>query len=133
MDPDHYALVRAASHDYEGFFEEETAFREDAGYPPFSHLALVGLSGTSERTLEKGAQDAARLLRGLRPGLRAGLEILGPAPAPMAKIRGRFRWQILLKSGNRTEMKRLLVLFRDQWRPPRIIRTTIDIDPVDTL
>jgi primosomal protein N' (replication factor Y) len=133
IDPDHYALVRAASHDYEGFFEEETAFREDAGYPPFSHLALVGLSGTSERTLEKGAHEAARLLRELRPGLRAGVEILGPAPAPMAKVRGRFRWQILVKSGNRTEMKRLLVLFRDQWRPPRIIRTTIDIDPVDTL
>ncbi|MRR34576.1 primosomal protein N' [bacterium] len=133
MDPDHYALVRAASHDYEGFFEEETAFREDAGYPPFSHLALLGLSGTSERILEKGAHEAARLLRELRPGLRAGMEILGPAPAPMAKVRGRFRWQILVKSGSRTEMKRLLVLFRNQWRPPRVIRTTIDIDPVDTL
>lgn len=133
MDPGHYALTTAASHDYEGFYKMESAFRKEAGYPPFSHLALVGLSGTSERALETGAGDAARILRELRVrhGFRA--EILGPAPAPLAKIRGRFRRQILLKSSSRSELKRLLSLFRDQWKPSRNIRTAMDIDPVDTL
>lgn len=133
IDPDHYALAMAANHDYDGFYRLEIGFREEAGYPPFSHLALIGLSGTAERTVEQCARDAAVRLRELRAGLGARLEILGPAPAPLAKLRGRFRWQILLKSGNRTEMKRLLLMLRNSWSPPRVVRTTVDIDPVDTL
>jgi primosomal protein N' (replication factor Y) len=130
---DHYALLRAAAHDYEGFYDEEIAFREDAGYPPFSHLAMVVISGTAEKAVEKGAQDAARSLREERQSLKIRAEILGPAPAPLAKVRGRFRWQILLKSRNRTELKRLLHTFQREWNPPRILRTVIDVDPVDTL
>jgi primosomal protein N' (replication factor Y) len=133
MDPDHYALVRAAAHDYEGFYADEIPSREDAGYPPFSRLALVSLSCTAEQPVELAAHDAARLLRELRRDMKARIEILGPAPAPLAKVRGRFRWQILLKSANRTDMKRVLVTFRSQWNPSRIIRTNVDIDPVDTL
>lgn len=133
MDPDHYALAMAASHDYDGFYRLEIGFREEAGYPPFSHLALIGLSGTAERAVEQCARDAAGRLRELRASLGARLEILGPAPAPLAKLRGRFRWQILLKSGNRNEMKRLLLMLRTGWSLPRVVRTTIDIDPVDTL
>lgn len=130
---DHYALLRAAAHDFQGFYEEEIAFREDAGYPPFSYLAMVVISGTAEKSVEKGAQDAARSLREERQRLKLRTEILGPAPAPLAKVRGRFRWQILLKASNRTELKRLLMAFQDTWNPPRILRTSIDIDPVDTL
>jgi primosomal protein N' (replication factor Y) len=133
MDPDHYSLVRAATHDYEGFYNDEIPFREDAGYPPFSHLALVSLSCTAEQPVEQSGKDAARLLRELRRDMKAKMEILGPAPAPLAKVRGRFRWQILLKSANRMDMKKVLATFRSQWNPSRIIRTNVDIDPVDTL
>lgn len=130
---DHYALLRAASHDYEGFYAEEIAFREDAGYPPFAHLAMAVISGTAEKAVEKGAQDAARLFRAGRQALNIRAEILGPAPAPLAKVRGRFRWQIMLKARNRTELKRLLLHFQREWNPPRVLRTTLDVDPVDTL
>ncbi|MGA7827586.1 MAG: primosomal protein N' [Geobacteraceae bacterium] len=130
---DHYALLRAAAHDYRGFYEEEVVFREEAGYPPFSFLAMVAISGTAEKSVEKGAQDAARSLREERQQLKIRTEILGPAPAPLAKVRGRFRWQILLKAHNRSELKRLLTAFQRKWSPPRILRTNIDIDPVDTL
>jgi primosomal protein N' (replication factor Y) len=133
MDPDHYALVRAAAHDYEGFYADEIPSREDAGYPPFSRLAMVSLSCTAEQPVEHAANEAARMLRELRRVMNARIEILGPAPAPLAKVRGRFRWQILLKSANRTDMKKVLVTFRSQWNPSRIIRTNVDIDPVDTL
>jgi primosomal protein N' (replication factor Y) len=130
---DHYALLRAAAHDYEGFFEEEIAFREEVGYPPFSHLAMVVISGTAEKAVEKGAHDAARSLREERQLLKIRAEILGPAPAPLAKVRGRFRWQILLKARNRSELKRLLSTFQREWNPARVLRTIIDVDPVDTL
>jgi len=131
--PDHYALLRAAAHDYQGFYVEEIAFREEAGYPPFSYLAMVVLSGTAEKPVEKGALDAARSLREVRQHQKMRTEILGPAPAPLAKVRGRFRWQILLKAHNRSELKRLLLTFQKDWNPSRLLRTTIDIDPVDTL
>ncbi len=130
---DHYALLRAAAHDYQGFYEEEIAFREDAGYPPFSHLAMVVISGTAEKAVEKGALEAARRLRDERQQLNTRTEILGPAPAPLAKVRGRFRWQILLKARNRSELKRLLTTFQKEWNPPKVLRTMIDVDPVDTL
>lgn len=133
MNPDHYALTRAATHDYEGFFEDEIAFRHDAGYPPFAYLALVSLSGTAEQTVARQADSAALLLRKLRSRLPVRPEILGPAPAPLAKVRGRFRWQILLKAENRNGLKQLLKSFQTAWQPPATIRTRIDIDPLDTL
>jgi primosomal protein N' (replication factor Y) len=109
------------------------SFREEAGYPPFSHLALVNLSCTAEKPVEQAALEAAAMLREMRRVTNARVEILGPAPAPLAKVRGRFRWQILLKAGNRTDMKKVLSTFRTHWNPLRIIRTNVDIDPVDTL
>ncbi len=133
VSPDHYALLRAADHDYEGFYEEELVFRREAGYPPFSHLAMVVISGTAEKTVEQGARDAACLMRGERQALKVRVEILGPAPAPLAKVRGRFRWQILLKGRDRFDLKRLLVRFHREWSPPRVLRTMVDVDPVDTL
>ena len=132
-DPDHYALARAASHDYEGFYRDELEFRREAGYPPFSNLALICLSGIAEKPVEQGAEAAAALLRKMRSTMNARLEILGPAPAPLAKIRGRFRWQVLLKSAGRSELRKVLLSFQAAWNPPRTIRTTIDVDPVDTL
>jgi primosomal protein N' (replication factor Y) len=53
--------------------------------------------------------------------------------APLAKIRGRFRWQLLLKSSGRTELHRLLAEFRGRFRPPAVVRFNIDVDPVDML
>jgi primosomal protein N' (replication factor Y) len=94
---------------------------------------MVVISGTAEKAVEKGAHDAARSLREERQLLKIRAEILGPAPAPLAKVRGRFRWQILLKARNRSELKRLLSTFQREWNPARVLRTIIDVDPVDTL
>lgn len=132
-DPRHYALARAASHDYEGYYREELAFREEAGYPPFSNLALICLSGTAEKAVEQGASAAAALLRNLRGEMKTRLEILGPAPAPLSKIRGRYRWQVLLKSSGRSDLRKVLLRFQADWKTPRTVRTAIDVDPVDTL
>jgi len=131
--PDHYALVRAAAHDFAGFYADEIEFRRQTGYPPYSFLAAVNLSGTSAREVEKGAEDAARVLRELRRELGSRTEILGPAPATMAKIRGRFRWHILLKAPTRRELNRILARCRAEFKPPAVVRMSIDIDPVDMM
>ena len=133
LSPDHYALVRAADHDYKGFYAEEIEFRREAGYPPFTCLATVNLSGVSADTVEKSAEEAARVLRQLRQELKLRTEILGPAPAPMAKIRGRYRRQILLKATTRRELNRLLTRCGMEFRPPPVVRMNMDMDPVDMM
>ncbi len=131
--PDHYAITRAASHDFAGFYAEELEYRREAGYPPFAHLAALIFSGNSEAAVEKGAEAAAALLRTVRQELRSRVEILGPAAPPLAKIRGRYRWQVLLKSTGRTDLHRLLAAFKGSVKLPATVRLAIDIDPVDML
>ena len=133
LSPDHYALVRAADHDFAGFYADEIEFRREAGYPPFTCLATVNFSGTSAESVEKNAEDAARHLRRLRQQLNTRTEVLGPAPALLAKVRGRYRRQILLKSPTRRELNRFLSSFRMEFKPPAVVRMNIDVDPVDML
>jgi primosomal protein N' (replication factor Y) len=121
------------SYDYAGFCAEELGSRAELGYPPFAHLAALHLSGTSATAAEEGAESAARCLGTLKRQLKSRVEILGPAPAPLNKVRGRFRWQLLLKSAGRTDLHRLLTAFRSQVRLPATVRLAIDVDPVDML
>jgi primosomal protein N' (replication factor Y) len=130
---DHHAICHALKHDYHGFCAEELSFRRDAGYPPFSHLAAVILSSTAKGEVEHQAGEAASMLRELRREQKGRVEILGPATAPLGKIRGRYRWQILLKGSRRSDIHRLATTFRRRFSPPAVVRVSIDIDPVDML
>jgi primosomal protein N' (replication factor Y) len=131
--PGHYAITRAVAHDFSGFYEEELEFRREALYPPFSHLASLVFSGNSESSVEKGAESAARTLHVVKQVLKSRVEILGPAAAPLNKVRGRYRWQVLLKSARRPDLHKLLNTFREQVKLPAVVRLAIDIDPVDML
>ncbi|TWJ18903.1 replication restart helicase PriA [Geobacter argillaceus] len=133
MVPDHYALQRAARHDYDGFYEEELASRRETGYPPFSYLAAIHLSSPAFQAAEQAAAAAAGQLREIRQALGFRTEILGPAAPPLGKVRGRYRWQILLKGTNRQELHRLAQRFRTGYSPPANVRVAVDIDPVDML
>jgi len=133
LNPDHYAVSRAAAHDFEGFYAEELEFRQDAGYPPFTHLATLLLSGTAPQAVEQGAGAAALVLRGVKKELRSRVEILGPVIAPLGKVRGRYRRQILLKSAVRADLHRLLAVARGRLALPSTVRLAIDIDPVEML
>jgi len=131
--PEHYALTHAVAHDYEGFYREEIGFREEVGYPPFAHLAALTLSGIAALQTEQTAQEAAGLLRKIKLDCRLRVEVLGPVTAPLGKVRGRFRWQILLKGRERSELHRILFHFRGAFNHPSTIRLTIDVDPVEML
>ncbi len=132
-DPGHYAVACAAEHDYERFCAQELEFRRELGYPPFSHLALVILSGITAAAVEAAAADAVRALRDIRKGSRRRVEILGPAVAPLGLVRGRHRWQVLLKAPVRADLRGIITAFRDRFRPVAPVRMAIDIDPVDML
>ena len=131
--PEHYALTHAVAHDFEGFYEKEIAFREDVGYPPFAHLASLTISAVAAGQGESSAEEGAGLLRKIKRECRLRVEILGPVTAPLGKVRGRFRWQILLKGRERADLHRLLFHFRSGFSHPSTVRLTVDVDPVEML
>ena len=133
MHGDHYSISRAVAHDYEQFYQEELSFRGELHYPPFGHLAAVRFSATSEGSLLDASRKAADLLQSLKKRLGLRSEILGPAPALLYRLRGRFRHQILLKDTNRTALRRLLHAYRTERHQTATVREALDIDPVDLL
>jgi primosomal protein N' (replication factor Y) len=128
--PDHYALDCAARHDYAGFSALELAFRRELGYPPFGHLVNLVLAGNDAAQVQRGAQTlAAALERGA-----GAAELLGPAPCPLARLRGKSRFQLLLKAPERPPLRRLLARLPELRRQlPAGVALAVDVDPVDML
>jgi len=132
--PEHYVFDSLQDLDYEEFYARELASRRELGYPPFTRLALVRLSGVPEETVARQAQKLADALRRLVPrhaDLAARLRVLGPAPAGLAKLKNRWRWQILIKSYGRPPLLTAIQYLRQTWSaPPKSkIDLTVDIDP----
>ena len=132
--PDHYVFQTVQSQDYDSFFQRELESRRQLGYPPFARLALVRLSGPVEESVAREARRLTAALEKLRTGdhnLRSRVRVLGPAPAGLARLQGRFRWQILIKSCGRAPLVHLLEHLRRTWTPPprSNLSLTLDIDP----
>ena len=127
--PDHYALEASGRHDYEGFVATELSFREALGYPPYGHLVNLVLAGNVEDKVKQSAEKLAARLAGI-----PGLEVLGPAPCPLAKLRGKHRVQILLKAATRLPLHRAVTTLKG-WKDvvAHGVRLSIDVDPVDML
>jgi len=132
--PEHYAIRLAAEQNYEGFFSKEMGFRRMMHYPPVSALANVIAQDTQ---LARAALVAKQIGDFLAPfeGPAQGLKILGPGPAPLARIEGLYRIQFLLKSASRVRLNALLRQLQDhceeQGIPPRSVM--IDMDPVSVM
>ena len=127
--PDHYAIRPVVEHDYERFYAEEIAYRSALGYPPFGWLAQVVVSGTEEKEVRLGAAELARTRLGSE-----GCEVLGPAPAPIARLRGRHRFQLLIKGADREavwQAARRMAAASE--RLPAALRVRVDMNPVDML
>ena len=127
--PGHYAVSFAQEHDYTGFYKQEIAARSDLGYPPFSRLINFRFSGPVETRVLEAASRVAGFCK-TRLQAREG-EILGPAPAPLALLRDRYRYQILIKGFSPASVHRLCnqVLAERSSLCSRQVRMTIDVDP----
>lgn len=126
--PAHPAVAYAVTHDVSSFIEQEMLARDEVGYPPFSYLALIRLDGLDEAQVR---QEAARLAR-LAGQAAPPVEVLGPAPAPVTKVRNRYRYRILLRAENRPPLRAsVLAILRAPTN--RRVRVSVDIDPVGTL
>ena len=103
FNPGHYAIESAKKHDYKSFYEHEIRMRELLSYPPFGYLACIRLSGNEKGTTQSVSlrigREMKRILEGW-PKKGKEIQVLGPAEAPLSKLRGKYRWQFLLKSKN---------------------------------
>ena len=126
--PDHYSIRHACRQDYLAFYREEIKFRQSMRYPP-----TVGLINAvvRSRTFDAAMQDASELVRILRSGKQA-FRVLGPAPAPLSRLKGEHRVQFFLKGANRGVMRRALQTALAA-RPETARRITVDVDPVTVL
>ncbi len=127
--PTHYALQHTKEHDYDAFYANEIVFRERLGYPPFTRMANIVVSHADPREC---FGDIIKIRRFLDAGKSADMEILGPAPAPLAKLRGKYRWQMFIKSKQVSSLHNLLGRAR-AFANKQAIDARFDIDPVDVM
>ncbi len=128
--PEHYAIKFAATHNYEGFYNEEIKAREELFYPPYSKLINILIHGRDEGKIIKVAEALEKFL-GRR--IKGGDKILGPAKAPLSKIRGEFRWHMLLKGENLDKLRSLLEAVSQKVVILSGVRVSLDVEPMNML
>ena len=149
--PDHYAIQPVGQHDYETFYATELEYRRGLSYPPFGRITQLVISSPDEALALRTAEELARLVRPATvPGPGAGekatscepdgrtpsprFEVLGPAPAPLARLRGRYRFALIVKGSDAARVREASKLLSCAIaRLPRSLRATLDIDPVSML
>ena len=123
--PDHYAIEAAAAHDYHALYERELEFRRRMGYPPFGRLVRMTFAHTNSDYAQRQAATMANRLREEQQRLGVpNLDVLGPAPAFVPRLRGRYRWNVILRGSEPTQ------LLRDEPLPRG---WTVDVDPISVL
>lgn len=134
FNPDHYSIQRAKVHDFIGFYQEEIQFRKALEYPPFSRFVNFRLTGNSEKKTETIAKEMGRIGQSfVEKRYRQGIEILGPSAAPLSKMKGKFRWQMLIK-GKSTKLlhhfSRELAAGTEALIKGKGVNLDLDVDPV---
>ncbi|MFT3691537.1 MAG: primosomal protein N' [Kofleriaceae bacterium] len=132
--PGSNAVVAAAAHDYSMFYKAESAARADLHYPPHGRLILIRIDGKDERAVEGVARKLARVATAAseRGEPTNTVEILGPSPAPIEKVRTRTRWQVWLRSTDRNHLRRVARIVAAV-EVPASVRVILDVDPNSSL
>lgn len=133
--PSHFSIQSAREHNYQDLYSQEIGLRQTLYYPPFSRLINIRIEGKEELIVKKTAQflaDEAIKLKHNSPSTA----ILGPAPAPLSKLRGQYRWQLLLKSNDLRALHDLgmkLISAKNPHAAPGTIKLSLDVDPENML
>jgi primosomal protein N' (replication factor Y) len=131
INPDHYAIRMAAMHDYHAFYEKELTFRRMMHYPPFSAMANVLVRSEKRDAAMRMSAD----LGGLMQGPLEKLKVLGPAEAPVPRLKNEYRYQFLIKAASRKALNELLQRIRayaveHKWNATALV---IDVDPLSLM
>jgi primosomal protein N' (replication factor Y) len=130
--PTHHALRHAARHDAEGFLAEELSLRRDPPYPPETSLVNLVVSGPDQSATGSRAAEVADWCQGLEERYHLGVSVLGPAPCPLARIKERWRWHVLLK-GEGAALGRIVRYAARRLTQAGPVRVILDRDPVTLL
>ncbi|MEZ6037531.1 MAG: primosomal protein N' [Planctomycetota bacterium] len=123
--PDNYAVEAAAKNDYDSFVQQELVFRKITGYPPFARLLRVLAEGRHERDAQQILRQACEPLRGI-----PDVEVLGPAPAVIAKVKDHWRWHMLVKCFKPESFEQAMAAVGTvEDLGTRTCRVTLDVDP----
>jgi primosomal protein N' (replication factor Y) (superfamily II helicase) len=126
--PGHYSIRHACQQDYRAFYQDEIGYRQSMRYPPV--LAMIN-AVVKAPTLEAALGDAADVINALRWGGEP-YKVLGPAPAPLSRLKGEHRAQFFVKGTQRSSMRKALLAALEA-RPDIRRRTTVDVDPMSVL
>lgn len=125
--PEHFALQRAVHQDYRGFYEKEILNREELRYPPFSRLVNMVCSDEDSN----GARGRAQALAGVaRKVLPKEVELIGPSPAPLVKLKNIYRWHVVLRAPSDFPISELVRQVLAKLPAPDRRRITVDVDPM---
>jgi primosomal protein N' (replication factor Y) len=130
--PEHYVIQRAKDHDFRGFYHEEMTFRKALNYPPLTRMVKIRVSSRNPRDAEQRIKQLAKKGNLLLKPLRGSVEMLGPSPAPLYQIKGRYRWQLLLK-GKKVSVLQHLSRSLCEEGALRGVTVEVDVDPLSML
>ncbi|MBI1912888.1 MAG: primosomal protein N' [Deltaproteobacteria bacterium] len=132
LNPEHYCFRCALEHDYESFYKEEIEHRRELDYPPFTRLCNLRLDGIKESSVIKAASELKISADKLLGRKDLGITILGPAPALLAKIKNRYRWQMLFKGKDISKLHPFIKGLKNSFEAKKIsgVNLTIDMDPL---
>lgn len=137
FNPEHPSIQLAKRHDYPGFFKIEMGLRRELGYPPFGWLVLLRFEGEDPDLIRRVAEDVGRgAMQLLDSGEFGRVVFLGPAPAPVERIKSRFRWQMMFKGPERGPLHSFVWSLRQnviRTRGRAGVKISIDADPMHML
>jgi primosomal protein N' (replication factor Y) len=132
--PDHPGVTFAQAYDTAGFLDQELQHRQELDYPPFTRMASLRISGLNQNEVEFGADKVGAELRAYsQKNQWEDVRILGPAPAPLVKIRNRFRYQILIKSKSLQNLHNIVQFVEHLESKFKKIKIQIDVDPYNLM
>jgi len=127
---DHFSIRAAQRHDYDAFAERELEYRRQAEYPPFTHMVMITIEGKDEAMVARKSGEIGRAVRAELARTRStAVEVLGPAPAPMPKLRGLYRWHLTLLSKHTKRLHRAVRAAVAGHTSDTHVRVRIDVDP----
>lgn len=133
--PDHYSILYASNHDYEGFYKEESAFRKALSYPPYKRIVRILIKGIDQESVEAASNRFKEIIDNQNQKAE-GIDVLGPVPAPFMKLRSKFRRHIIMKGSNPKSLNNLirnsLQHFHKEGHHGNV-QIEVDVDPMSLL
>jgi primosomal protein N' (replication factor Y) len=140
-EPEHYVFDYVRNHDYKGLYQREIQLRKELLYPPFTKLIRIILQFKTRETAKKNIKGISNRIKKIIPpspppgkgGIGGSMEILGPAPAPIEKIKNLWRWHIILKGKNSKALRHTAFLILEKIKDIKDIKIDIDVDPINLM